>query len=256
MRVGIFQSDCGGLEPEQRLARLAAALADCPLDLVVCPELFMSGYNVGEQLPHLAESCRGRFSEKIAKLAVERETAIIFGYPEQDDGKLYNSAVCIDDAGQIIANQRKMILPPGFEARYFSSGSEQVLFDLNGIRCAILICFDAEFPETVRAAAQAGAQLIIVPTALLEEWRSVSFQMMPTRAFENGVWLMYANHAGTEDDMTWLGGSCIVGPDGKDAVRAGLEEELIVADIDLAQIEKARKKLPYLANIRKFNGVS
>jgi 5-aminopentanamidase len=255
MRAGIFQSDSSGLDANQRLARLAAAIADCQLDLVVCPELFMSGYNVGEKLPQLAEPCDGIFSAKIAKLAVKRKTAIIYGYPEQADGKLYNSAVCIDASGQIIANQRKMILPPGFEAKYFSSGSDQVLFDLNGVRCAILICFDAEFPETARAAAQAGAQLLIVPTALLEEWRSVSFQMMPTRAFENGVWLAYANHAGRENDMTWLGASCIVSPDGKDAVRAGFDEELIFAEIDLAQIERARNKLPYLTDAKKLKGL-
>ena len=256
MRVGVFQSDCGGLDADQRLARLAAAMSDCQFDLVVCPKLFMSGYNVGDQLPDLAEPFDGPFSEKIAELAVEQECAIVYGYPERDYGKLFNSAVCIDAAGQIIANQRKMILPPGFEAKYFSSGSDQVLFDLKGVRCAILICFDAEFPETARAAAQAGAQLIIVPTALLQEWRSVAFQMMPTRAFENGVWLAYANHAGHENDMTLLGASCIVGPDGKDVVRAGADEELIFAEIDLAKIEQARNKLPYLTDVKRLKDLS
>jgi 5-aminopentanamidase len=256
VRVGIFQCAAGGLDQPQRLARLGDQLMGRNLDLVVCPELFMSGYNAGETMPQLAEPCEGSFSRQVADLAITHGTSVIYGYPELADGLIYNAAVCIDVGGNILVNQRKMLLPPGFESEVFTKGTNQVLFDLNGIRCAILICYDAEFPENFRAAAMAGAQMIIVPTALLDKWQSVSLQMMPTRAFENGVWVIYANHAGEEGGMSFLGSSCVVSPDGTDAARAGSAEELLEAEIDLGQIKMARSRLPYLDDVKKLQRLS
>ncbi len=255
MRAGIFQCAGGGLTPLERLERLAAALEREPADLVVCPELFMSGYDVGDTLTDLAEPCGGEFAERVAKLARARNTAIVYGYPERDGERVYNAAACFDAAGRLIANHRKTLLPPGMEARYFVPGDRFSLFDLGGLRCAILICYEAEFPEAVRAAAEAGAKIVLVPTALVEQWGSVAFQMMPTRAFENGVWLLYANHAGTENGACYLGASCIVTPLGKDAARAGAGEELIRADLDLELVAAAQARLPYLKELGQLQNI-
>lgn len=252
MRAGIFQCAGGGLTPAQRLTRLAGHLKSEELDLVVCPELFMSGYNVGGNIPALAEAIDGRFAKAIGQLARETRTAIVYGYPERAGDKIYNSALCLGPDGQVFANYRKFLPPPGFEATYFSQGKGLTLFQLDGVRCAILICYDAEFPEAVRAAADAGAQLVLVPTALADNWRSVAFQMMPTRAFENGVWLLYANHAGEENGIRYLGGSCIVSPDGTDKARAGKQEELIAAELDSESVKQARSRLPYLADVPRI----
>lgn len=252
MRAGVFQCAGGGLAPGGRLGRLAAALEREQLDLVVCPELFLSGYDVGAALPALAEPCGGPLAGQVAALARARGTAIVFGYPERDGESLYNAAACIDSAGRVVANHRKMLLPPGFESRYFSPGGGLTLFDLKGVRFGILVCYDAEYPEAVRAAAEAGAEVVLVPTALAESWRSVAFQMMPTRAFENGVWLLYANHAGSEGETRYLGASCIVAPDGGDAVRAGAGEELISASLDMARVGAAQARLPYVRDVPRL----
>lgn len=254
MRAGVFQCAGGGLAPAERLDRLAAALGRAPLDLVVCPELFLSGYDVGDALAALAEPCGGPFASQVAALARARGTAIVYGYPERDGTHLHNAAACIDSAGQVVANHRKMLLPPGFETRYFTPGEGPTLCDLNGVRCAILICYDAEYPEAVRAAAEAGAQAVLVPTALAENWRSVAFQLMPTRAFENGIWLLYANHAGSEGETRYLGASCIVAPDGSDAARAGVGEELIGASLDTARVTAAQDRLPYVREVPRLRG--
>jgi predicted amidohydrolase len=228
---------------------LGSALGGEQLDLVVCPELFMSGYDVGDSLSELAEDLGGPFALQVVKLAQSSNTAIVYGYPERADGNLYNAAACVSRTGHLIANHRKILLPPGPEARYFEQGDGLTLFDLNGFCCSILICYDAEYPEAVRAAAEAGAQLIIVPTALADKWETVAFQMMPTRAFENGVWLLYANHAGIENGSVYLGASCIVRPDGKDAMRAGTSEELIYTDLELESVSAAQARLPYLNEV-------
>jgi len=252
MKIGVFQSEGQGISPQARLDRLAKAMDQQELDLVVCPELFMSGYNVGQSLADLAEAQTGVFAQQVAALAISSGSAIVYGYPERHGDKVFNSALCIDKRGEVIANHRKLLLPPGFESDHFESGQGLTLFELNGVCCAILICYDAEFPEAVRAVSRAGASIVCVPTALLDEWASVAFNMMPTRAFENGVWLAYANHAGSENGMDYLGASCIVAPNGKDSARAGREETIISASFDSEHVTAARARLPYHENIERL----
>lgn len=252
IEVAVFQADCAGLSVSQRLERLRDMVAATAADLVVCPELFMSGYNCPDEIPARAQEMCGEFFDRVAALAKRTRTAIIYGYPERAGDKLFNSALCIDKNGMFLANHRKLACPPGFETALFDVGDGMTVFTLEGFRIAILICYDAEFPETVRAAARAGAEVVVVPTALSRQWSSVARQLMPTRGFENGVWLVYANHAGTENGVTYAGSSCIVAPTGKDAARASVDEQIISGPLDHTQVESARKRLPYLEELAEL----
>ncbi|MGO1119175.1 carbon-nitrogen hydrolase family protein [Rhodovibrionaceae bacterium A322] len=254
MRAGIFQCEGGGLTPLERLAKVETALqANEELDLLVCPELFLSGYNVGDQITALAEPVHGPFAQRLAELARQYRTALVYGYPERGaEGEVFNSAACLSADGELLANHRKLMLPPGFESRYFLPGDGFTLFTLGSLRCGLVICYDAEFPETLRALAQAGAQVVFVPTALNDAWSVVSERVMPARAFENGLWLLYANHAGQEGDIRYFGGSCIVAPDGRDAARAGSAEDVIAADLSAAAVTAAQSRLPYLPAVTEL----
>ncbi len=255
MRAAVFQGACAGLTPAERIERLHSTITGHELDLVVCPELFASGYNVGELLHELAEPKDGPIMAGMSEVARARNTAIVYGYPERDGGIVYNAAAVIDATGEYVANHRKTILPPGFEPKHFIPGDTMTLFSLGDVRCCLMICYEAEYPEAVRAAAEAGAQIVIVPTALVEQWRSVAMQLMPTRAFENGVWLLYANHAGLENGARYLGASCIAAPDGSDAARAGRDEELITAELDMERVTAMQARLPYLRDVERLRQV-
>ncbi len=249
LKAGIFQSNGAGLKPVERLANLEEAIADQQLDLVVCPELFMSGYNVGSQLHELAETADGPFAQRVAELAQQAGTAICYGYPERDGETVYNSALVVSAAGHVLANHRKLAIPPGFEQNFFASGDQLTHFELGGIKCALVICYDVEFPETIRAACTAGAEIIIIPTALGTQWDQVAHRVVPARAFENGCYALYANHAGGEGDITYAGASCIVGPDGRDVARAAEEPQLVTATLEAARVAAARQRLPYLSDL-------
>ena len=252
MRVSIFQSDTAGLTPDQRVERLAEAARTAETDLILCPELFLSGYAAGAPVTALTEAADGPYAGQIAEIARETATAVAYGYPETAEGVRYNAAQCFDSRGVSVANHRKLMLPPGFEADVFTPSQGLTLFDLGGVRFGLLICYDIEFPEAVRATAEAGAQAILAPTALGARWGVVANRVVPARAFENGVYVLYANHAGVEGDIVYLGESCIVGPDGKDLARAGGAEEILTAEIDPARVAAAQDRLPYHRDLRSL----
>jgi predicted amidohydrolase len=247
MRAGVWQSDGAGLTAAERLARLEAAIKGQELDLVLCPELFACGYHIGEDIARLAEAADGPFAQAVADLAARTGTAVLYGYAERDGDRVYNSAQLVGPVGPI-AHHRKLVIPPGPETGRFAEGQGCAVFEFAGMRCAILICYDAEFPEGPRAAALAGADVLFVPTALSDQWGNVSREVMPARGFENGLWLLYANHAGVENGLSYYGGSRIVGPVGQSVVVAGDGPELIAAELDAAAVRAARARLPYLAD--------
>lgn len=129
-----------------------------------------------------------------------------------------------------------MAIPPGFETDHFARGKGCVLFTYNGLRIATLICYDVEFPETMRHVAAMGAELVLVPTALGDQWGWVAQTMIPTRAYENGI--------------SFLGQSFIAAPNGQEIVRAFTKPEIIYGTIDRQMVAKAQNRLPYLKDVK------
>ncbi len=252
LRVAILQNECRLGQPDRHFDQLeqAAAVRAGSIDLLVCPELFMTGYNIPDRVAELAEPQGGPFMTKVCALAAERRLAIVYGYPEVSEQGTYNAAVVVDRTGAVVANHRKMHHAPGFERETFAAGNAMTYFEIGGLRAAVLICYDVEFPECVRAAALGGADLIVVPTALRQQYAHVATAMIPTRALENGVFVAYANPVGGEGGFICNGLSCIVDPHGRDLARAGHGPEVIAAEVDSAEVERARSALPYLRDRR------
>jgi predicted amidohydrolase len=137
------------------------------------------------------------------------------------------------------------------ERAVFTTGTEScVMAEIDGLRLGILICYDVEFPEAVRALALRGAQLVAVPTALMHPYEFVPNLLVRTRAYENQVFLIYANRCGREGDLDYTGLSCIVGPDGQELARAGAGEQIITADLDPALLEQSQSFNTYFQDRR------
>lgn len=253
MKLGIYQCKAAGRSPEERLEMLERHLDGQALDLLVCPELFASGYNVGEDIKRLAESPDGPFGQRMAELARRHGCAIAYGYPERAGEGVYNSAALYDPSGRLLANHRKRLPSPGsFEVETFETGEAVTFVELGDWCVAMVICYEIEFPETARQAAQGGAQLLLVPTALGADWGVVAERVVGARAYENGLYLAYADHAGEENGARYFGGSRIVAPDGKDLTVIGQEEGVIVADVTLDEVERIQKRLPFLQDCAKL----
>lgn len=254
-RLAVGQSPAELTNIQDRLNWLAAVLPEVAsenADLLLLPELFATGYNIGDQVVARAEPADGPIAQAIASLATAHGIAIHYGFPEIDGETIFNAAQCIGPDGTQLGGHRKLALPPGFEEDHFTPGRGCSLFSYRNVRIATLICYDAEFPETARYVASMGAELLLVPTALGARWEWVAQRMIPTRAYENGVYLAYANSAGCEHDMTFLGQSFIATPDGQELARAKTHPEIIFGTLQLDKVTEAQARLPYLQDRRKL----
>ena len=256
IKIAVAQIDASTKAGHDRMQWLETKLqlaSNQAVELLVLPELFVSGYNVGSLVDQLAETSDGPTAKAIAALAKKYQIAIHYGFAERDgtdEARLYNAAQCIGPEGKVLGHYRKRLLPPGFEASYFTKGNEVGLFKWRGFNIGMLICYDAEFPELARQLAVAGADIILVPTALGSGWGWVAQQMMPTRGYENGVYFVYANYCGEENQQAYLGESFIGSPSGQVVARAGDEEGLIVGAVQLEEVKAAQVRLPYLQDCK------
>ena len=256
MRIAIYQAagEAGSVARNlDLLEAMAKEAAGRGARLLICPEMFLSGYNIGpERASRLAEPADGPALARVAAIARESGIALLLGYPERgEDDAIYNAVRLIDRDGSSLANYRKCHLFGDLDRGMFHAGSgPSEVVELDGVRIGLLICYDVEFPESVRLLALAGADLVAVPTALMDPFEAVARILVPARALENQVFLAYANRCGGEGDLRYCGLSCVVGPDGVDLARAGRGEQLILADLDLARLAASRLANTYLADRR------
>jgi len=253
--AGIFQYKMRNESPSKRIKRLEAQLQkNDALDLIVCPELFLSGYGSFDKIKEYCEARNGEHAKQISLLAKKYSTAIVYGYPEIDNDNLFNSAQYFDNQGLSLANHRKKMLPPtADESKIFKSGIESSIITINGIKAAIVICYELEFPEIIRKLALQGVELIIAPTGQSSHWPAAALYNCRTRAFENGIYVIYANSTGNLNGINFMGESKIIGPDGLDVVNAGTTEKVIAGEITKDEISSMRNKLPYLDDSRALN---
>ena len=253
LTIALFQTQGvpGNVEANLELmARTARRAAGLGCDLLIFPELFLTGYNIGKALVRMAQPPDGPAARKVRRLAREHRIAILFGYPELGENRIFNSAICIGADGKICANYRKTHLY-GAEKQQFAPGEKLLITRIGPLQVGILICYDVEFNGAVTALARAGAHLVAVPTALMHPYRQVAHSVVPARAYDHQLYIAYANRCGREGELAYCGSSCVVGPDGVDLARASEEDpELITARIEKDIIGMVRRRNPLVSDVR------
>ena len=253
MKIALYQGAGKPAKLDENLEiiqRKAISAAGQGADLIIFPELFLSGYNIGQTVQELAQPADGPACQQAAQIARQANIAMLYGYPERFDTEVYNSALLIDRNGNTRANYRKTHLYGSYEKSCFKPGDSLLIAELEGLNIGILICYDVEFPEAVRALVYAGADLIAVPTALMVDYCRVAEKVVPARAYESEIYVAYVNRCGSEGDTVYCGRSCLVGPDGRAILRAGRSEELLIADINNEAIAEVRETNPVLSDVR------
>lgn len=235
-------------EALQRLDATAARAREGGADLLVCPEMGLTGYAIGpDAVLALAEASEGPLSAAVAAIARRHRLAIVYGYPERHPagGKPYNAVQAIGPDGTVLGRYRKTHLYGALDAAQFSAGDAAAqVFVWAGWRLGLLICYDVEFPETVRLLALQGVDVVLVPTANMRPFDEVPQLLVPARACENRVVVAYANACGSEPPMHYGGLSTLAGPDGVPLARADRNESLLITRLRAADLQQARESSP------------
>ena len=257
MRIAVFQGAPQPLDLSgnlQRLHQQTLKAAERGAQLLVCPEMFLTGYNIGrDAVQRLAEAADGASAQAVAQLCRTQGIAVVYGYPERAaDGQVYNSVQLIDAQGQRLGNYRKTHLFGELDRQQFSAGDAPCpLITLNDWKVGLLICYDIEFPENARQLALAGAELIVVPTANMAPYDFICQVTVRARAQENQCYLVYANYCGNEGEIEYCGQSSIVAPDGSWLALGDREPSLLLADLEREQVREGREAYPYLSDLRR-----
>ena len=250
MRVCVVQMDIvkGDREANRSaVTRLTAQAMHeaCPPDVFVLPELWSTGYDL-KRASELASPLGEDDAAFLGELAVARHAAFVGGSVlSERDGRMYNRAQVIDADGHVLAGYDKMHLFRLMgEDKYLTGGTGTCLFDLGGMRCALAICYDIRFCELIRKLAVQGAEALFVsaewPLARKDHWET----LLRARAIENQMYVVACNRCGSAGRQVFAGSSMIVAPDGTVLAQAGEGEELICADMDLAQVHGVRESIP------------
>lgn len=231
-----------------QLVREAAASHD----LVVLPEVWTTGYSLG----HLSEEAETEASPVLAELqsiAREHSCAVLAGsVPMHHDGKIYNTSIAISKTGALVNKYDKVHLFGLFnEEDFFAPGNNFQAFELDGLCCGSTICYDLRFPELFRHLALQGAKIIFCPAEWPEARGDIWRLLAQARAAENHTFVVAVNCAGTFKGAPFYGHSMVVAPSGRILAEAGMQEEIISCEIDLADIDKVRSRLNALADVRK-----
>jgi len=262
MRVALCQLPISS-QPAVNLGRVRAAVADAASQgagLAVFPEATLARF--GSDLRTAAEPLDGSFCRGLSLIARDERVAVLAGvFEPAPGGRVYNTVVCYDASGGLVAAYRKIHLYDALgqrESALVAAGDEPVLCDLAGLRTGILTCYDVRFPEHARALAAGGAQLIVVPAAwaagLFKEEHWVT--LVRARAIENTVWVAAAGQVPDPAEPaagapTGIGRSMLVDPMGTVRIDLGPGQGIAVGDVDAEVTAQVRAVLPSLEHRRE-----
>ncbi len=181
--------------------------------LVVTPELSLCGYPPEDLLlrPAFVDACA---SELAALAARVRGSTVLVGFPERAGSRCHNAVAVVRD-GAVRGVYRKRNLPNYTvfdEERYFEPGDAPCVFDVDGVRCGVIICEDVWFPEPAAMARDAGAQVLVVPNGSPYHLRQQALRraQVDARARETGLPVVYVNRVGGQDELVFDGASFVV----------------------------------------------
>jgi N-carbamoylputrescine amidase len=260
IKLAGIQTSCS--EEKERNIEKAVKLTQIAIEKgaqIICfQELFTTHWfprEMNQRYFSLAEKIDGFTITKMQKLAEAYEVVLICPIFEIEEDTFYNSAIVIDADGEILGSYRKIHVPqiPLWEERYyFSPGNHGFpVFNTKFAPMGVQICWDNFFPEGSRILALKGAKIIFSPTAAAfasqRKWETV----ISSNAIANGVYIFRVNRVGSEEKQDFYGRSFCISPEGELLDKpTGMKDSIALIEIDLKNIDKARKEWPFFKDRR------
>ena len=247
-KISLIQMDVAFADPARNYQRavelMQQAMQDKP-DILVFPETLNVGFFPKEGLAELSDQ-DGEFTKKIfAEFAKAHQVNIVAGSVANKKGEhIYNTVYVFNRSGELVCEYDKIHgFTPSAEHDYFKGGTQIFNFELDGIKCACIVCYDMRFPEIIRSATIKGVDLLFVPAQwpLIRKHHWVT--LATARAIENQMYLCAVNGCGYAGEVKYGGNSMLINPWGEELCHLGTEEEIQCGEIDLDIIQGIRESI-------------
>lgn len=254
MRVALAQLPVVDGDKKKNLERIEKSIEQAygqSADLLVFPELILTGFVQAEQLVKLAESREGesltRIKEKISKYPIH----LVYSFLEfVAEDEIYITTCFLHKNGTPLQYYRKTHLFAD-ESLILHKGNKWTELNLGGFKIGLLTCYDIEFPETARTLALKGVNLLIVNSANMSPYEHRHRIFIIARALENHCFVAYCNRIGSSSLYEYHGQSAVIGPDGKVLMEIEDDMEMVkVTDISLEQVEQSKSIFNYIVERR------
>ncbi len=257
LRVALAQLACKDGDVAYNLDRIVqtAKLHGPAHDAIVFPEAYVLGFPDQETTRALAEPLDGPIVRELQRCAADFDSVLIVGMAERNGAQVYNTTVMVSGGGVLLA-YRKVHL---WQRERFRVDEGDTFFTSSwlGARIGLLICFDIEFPETTRALAALGAQVVFVTDGNMDPYGPVHHVCMQARAQENQVFVAMANRVGDDGRGTvYAGRSAIAGPYGNIVAEAGRDETVLSTVLSLDEVAESRRVYDYMRERRVGVGLA
>jgi predicted amidohydrolase len=263
MKIKIAAIQIGpSLKRDQTLEKalnLAKSAVERGAQILCFPELFPYPWfpaKVDKDAFQLAETLEDQLIGEMSSFAREKGIILLAPFFEKGEGEYYNSVAVISPQGSVIGVYRKVHLPdiPLWEERsYFASGNDFPVFEIEGLKFGVQLSWDNLFPEGPRILALKGAEILFAPTACAFRTQQRWLKLLAGHAICNGFFVVRVNRVGKEEFQHFYGMSFFLDPEGElIGEPAGLEEGILLAELDLEEAKRAKKEW-YLLRDRKPN---
>lgn len=248
------QNRSKGLESVARAAEAGAELVGFP-EMAFDP--FFPQYPGNAEYFQWAERLDGPTCQSFAQAARQHSIAVVINILQvMARGQYFDASVVLAENGRVAGHSHMMHIceTPGFHEKYYywPGTTDFPVFDVNGAWIAPCICYDRHFPEVMRTFTLRGADVILVQTATSKgEAGTVLEAEMQAAALANGVFVALVNRAGKDGGIDFAGRSFVVNPMGEIINQSEIaEDDLLLTELNLGEIEKARQAWPFLRDRR------
>ena len=256
MKVSCLQMNMEPGKPDLNFNHAKQLICDAvkeETDVLVLPETWNTGFFPKDNLAEISCNNGIEVKEQIGRLAREYGVNIVAGsVSNKKENRIYNTAFVFNRKGECVAEYDKThLFTPLCEDKYYTAGDRLCCFELDGVRCGIIICYELRFPELIRTLALSNIDMLFI----VSQWpkaRTFHLRTLTTaRAIENQMFVVCSNSCGRALDTVFGGNSAIINPLGETLALAGETEEIISAECDMNILNEVSESIPVFRDRRE-----
>ncbi|MDH7506882.1 MAG: carbon-nitrogen hydrolase family protein, partial [Candidatus Thermoplasmatota archaeon] len=225
MKISLISTRPKLLDKQANIKKIEECIKKTNADFYVFGELSLTGYTIKDEIRDVAEDINGKSVKQIKKIAEKNNCYIVFGMPLKNsevEDLIHNSAVLAHPDGKIDTYNKWFLTTFGpFEEKiYYDEGENIQICDTKFGRIGLIVCYDLFFPELCKMYSMQGVDVIICISASPSISRKYFETLLPARAIENTVFMVFVNLVGTQEDLVFWGGSQVYDPLAKLLIKA------------------------------------